>query len=143
MYKYTRDVFYYETDKMGIVHHSNYVRWLEEARDAYFNEIDLAYVETERLGYLCPITDVSMKYKYPARFGEAFTVKMKVTKYTGVRFKVVYEVVNEEGKLLVEAESSHAFVDPDLKPVSLARAIPERHLIFKSILEADEDKDDF
>jgi acyl-CoA thioester hydrolase len=116
---------------MGVVHHSNYVRWLEEARNGYFASIGLAYDETERLGVMSPITDINLKYKYPARFGDIFTVKMKITKYTGVRFCVVYSVINQEGVILCEAESAHAFVNKDMKPVSLARAIPRRHEIFK------------
>ena len=127
MYEYSRPVYYYETDKMGVVHHSNYLRWLEEARTFYFNDADLAYVETESMGVLCPITEANLKFKFPARYGDEFTVKMQLIKYTGVRFSVEYIVVNQNGNVLVEAESSHAFIDLDFKPVSLARTIPERH----------------
>ena len=134
MYEYTRAVFYYETDKMGVVHHSNYVRWLEEARAAYFNAVDLAYVETERLGVLCPVTDISLKYKFPACYGDEFTVRLRVTKYTGVRFRVAYTVINQNGDVLLEGESGHAFIDQKLKPVSLARAIPYRHELMKELM---------
>jgi len=134
MYEYTRPVYYYETDKMGVVHHSNYARWLEEARTFFFNDMNLAYVETERLGVICPITDISMKYKHPARYGDDFTVQLRMTKYTGVRFRVVYTVVDQDGDLLLEGESGHAFVDEDMKPVSLARKIPERHVLMKALV---------
>ena len=135
MYEYTRVVYYYETDKMGVVHHSNYVRWLEEARNAYFNDVNLAYVETESYGVLSPITDVSVKFKHYARFGDSFTVQMKMTKYTGVRFRVAYTVVNQNGEVLIEAESGHAFVGENFKPVSLARAIPHRHELMKELIK--------
>jgi len=135
MFEYSRNVFFYETDKMGIVHHSNYVRWLEEARNEYFVSVNLAYVETERLGVMSPITDIDLKYKHPARFGDRFTVCMEITKYTGVRFHVTYSVVNQEGNILCEGKSTHCFVGKDLKPISLARAIPERHALFQDILE--------
>ena len=134
MYEYTRPVYYYETDKMGVVHHSNYARWLEEARTFFFNDMNLAYVETERLGVICPITDISMKYKHPARYGDDFTVQLRMTKYTGVRFRVAYTVVDQDGDLLLEGESGHAFVDEDMKPVSLARKIPERHVLMKALV---------
>ena len=138
MYEYTRPVYYYETDQMGVVHHSNYVRWLEEARTFFFNDMNLAYVETEKMGVLCPITDISMKFKHPARYGDDFTVRLKMTKYTGVRFRVAYTVVDQDGDVLAEGESVHAFVDENLKPVSLARKIPERHELMKA-LATDED----
>jgi len=133
MYEYTREVYYYETDKMGVVHHSNYVRWLEEARTAFFNDVDLAYVETESYGVMCPVTDIDLKFKYPAKFGDSFTVKLQLTKYTGVRFRVAYNVVNQEGNLLMDGESGHAFINTNLKPVSLARTIPERHERMKAL----------
>ena len=134
MYEYSRPVFYYETDKMGVVHHSNYLRWLEEARTQFFNDKNLAYVETESYGVLSPITDATLKFKYPARFGDTFTVKLNMIKYTGVRFKVEYIVVNQNNDVLLEGESSHAFIDESFKPVSLARAIPERHELMKALL---------
>jgi len=136
MYEYTRPVYYYETDKMGVVHHSNYPRWMEEARTFYFNDMNLAYVETERLGLMCPITDMNLKFKYPARYGETFTVRLKMTKYTGVRFCMTYIIVNQDEKVIAEAESEHAFIGADYKPVSLSRTIPQRHELMKKLLES-------
>lgn len=134
MYEYTRMVYYYETDKMGVVHHSNYVRWLEEAREFYFIDANLAYTVTESLGLMSPITELSLKYKFPARYGDKFTVRLTMTKYTGVRFCMSYTIVNQDGTVLIEAESSHAFIDANHKPVSLSRAIPERHELMKGLL---------
>ena len=135
MYEYTRPVYYYETDKMGVVHHSNHIRWLEEARTFYFNDKDLAYVVTESYGVMCPVTDFNLKFKYPARYGDDFTVQLRLTAYTGVRFRMGYTVVNQEGTLLLEAESGHAFIDSNHKPVPLSRAIPHRHELMKKLME--------
>ena len=135
MYEYSRDVYYYETDKMGVVHHSNYIRWLEEARTCFFNDANLAYVETESYGVMSPVTDLSVKFKHPARFGDSFTVRLCMTKYTGVRFRVEYTVVNQKGDVLLEGESGHAFIDSNLRPVSIARAIPHRHEPLKALVQ--------
>ena len=134
MFEYTRPVYYYETDQMGIVHHSNYVRWLEEARTEFFKKANLAYVETERLGLFSPIIEISLKYKFPARYGEDFTVRMEIVKYTGVRFNVIYTIVNEDGVILLEGESSHCFTDKNHRPASLKRVIPERHEAMKALV---------
>ena len=134
MYEYTRIVHYYETDKMGVVHHSNYIRWLEEARTLYFNDANLAYFETEGYGVMSPVTDVSMKFKHFIRYGDSFTVRLEMIKYTGVRFRIAYTVVNQNGEVILDAESGHAFVGSDLKPVSLARAIPHRHELMVNLL---------
>ena len=136
MYEYTRPVHYYETDKMGVVHHSNYIRWLEEARTFYFNDANLAYYETESYGVMSPVTDVNMKFKHFIRYGDNFTVRLELVKYTGVRFRVAYSVFNQKGEMILEAESGHAFVGADLKPVSLARAIPHRHELMQKLMQS-------
>ena len=135
MYEYSREVYYYETDKMGVVHHSNYARWMEEARTVYFAEIDLAYENTEALGVLSPVTEMNLKFKHFARFGDRMTVRLKMTKYTGVRFFVAYTIVNQNGDVLVEGTSAHAFVDMDFRPVSMARVIPYKHEEMKKHVE--------
>ena len=135
MYEYTRPVHYYETDKMGMVHHSNYIRWMEEARTFYFNDAGLAYSVTETLGIMSPVTDLSATYKFPVSYGESFTVRLKVTKYTGTRFRMAYTIVNGDGAVLCEAESGHAFINKELRPVSMKRAAPERHELMKQFVE--------
>ena len=127
MYEYTRTVYYYETDKMGVVHHSNYARWLEEARTFFFNDNGVPYAQTEAAGVLIPVTDMELKFKRFARYGDAFTVRLRMTKYTGVRFAVEYTVVNQDGQVLLEATSAHAFVGLDYRPVALSRTLPDRH----------------
>jgi acyl-CoA thioester hydrolase len=135
MYEYTREVYYYETDRMGVVHHSNYIRWMEEARTFYFNETNLAYVETEGYGVMSPVTDVSVKFKNFAKYGDRFTVRLRLILYTGVRFRMDYTIVNQDGDVLLEGESGHAFIGANYRPVSLARAIPHRHVMMKALLE--------
>ena len=135
MYEYTRAVYYYETDKMGVVHHSNYARWLEEARTAFFDDVDLAYIVTESYGIMSPVTDISLKFKRSAHFGDRFTVRLRMTKYTGVRFRVKYVVVNQKEEILAEGESGHAFIDTEHKPVALSRTIPQRHERMKTLIE--------
>ena len=134
MYEYTRAVYYYETDKMGFVHHSNYIRWLEEARTCFFDDENLSYAETERCGVLSPVTDINLKYLRPALFGDRFTVRLRLVKYTGVRFRVSYCVVNQDDAVLLEGESGHAFIDANHKPVSFSRIIPERHRLMNELL---------
>ena len=136
MYEYSRLVYYYETDKMGVVHHSNYTRWLEEARTFFFNDAKLAYFETESYGIMSPVTDINLKFKHPARYGDRFTVRLKMTKYTGVRFRISYSIVNQDDAVLLEGESGHAFIDASLKPVSFARAMPARHNLMNELLRA-------
>ncbi len=132
MFAYARDVFYYETDQMGVVHHSNFIRWLEEARIAFFTHTGLSYAHMETLGVLSPIINCNVQYKYFARFGDHFTVRLQIPKYTGVRFQVHYTVVNQNQTILLEGETAHAFVNTQYRPISLAKAAPDLHNILKN-----------
>ncbi len=58
---YTRDVFYYETDRMGIVHHSNYLRMMEEARIYYMQKLDMPYDRMEEDGIIIPVINADIK----------------------------------------------------------------------------------
>ena len=72
---YSRRVFYYETDKMGIVHHSNYLRWFEEARVDVIEQAGLPFETVEAQGLMSPVLSAECEYLLPFMFGETFTVK--------------------------------------------------------------------
>ncbi len=129
MFYYGRAVYYYETDKMGVVHHSNYVRWFEEARIGYLASIGLPFMKIEIDGVLCPVIGVDIRFKRFARFGDSFTVKPEIRTYTGLRLTVGYTAVNQDGVLLAEGESRHTFVDLNYRPVPLQKKLPDAHKI--------------
>jgi len=134
MYEYTRAVFYYETDKMGVVHHSNYVRWLEEARTAFFNDSGIPYAQMEADGVVIPVTNIDLKFKRFSSYGDSFTVRVEMTRYTGVRFEMAYTVANQNGDKLLEAVTGHAFVGDDHRPVALSRVLPGRHEVMQTLV---------
>ncbi len=120
---YEREIYYYETDQMGIVHHSNYIRWFEEARIEFLKQIGLPYDEMERKGLLIPVLGVSCKYKKAFRYGDTFQICMKIQDFRGVKFNVVYEVRNKAtGELHATGSSEHGFVDSKLMPVNIKKA---------------------
>ena len=67
---YNHTVQYYETDKMGITHHSNDIRWLEEARVDFLKQIGWDYDKLEEIGVISPVTEVSCKYKNTTTFAD-------------------------------------------------------------------------
>ena len=69
MEPYQHTVQYYETDKMGIVHHSNYIRWMEEARVAYLAQLGWNIEMLEAMGAISPVTGLEAHYKQN-RIGE-------------------------------------------------------------------------
>ena len=125
-FKYERKINYYETDKMGIVHHSNYIRFLEETRVVWMENADMPFEELEKIGITIPVLGVNCEYKKHVTFGDTIIIKPFVKEYTGVRLTVGYEVINKEnGKIVLLGETKHCFTDKNLKPVNLKKAAPD------------------
>ena len=123
MHTYVRKVFYYETDRMRVVHHSNYVRWMEEARIDYLDSLGAAYADLEGRGIISPVLEVSCRYRSMTRFGETVRVETTLTEAGNVKYRFSYRIVdNETGALRAEGESGHCFVDEQDRVISLKRA---------------------
>lgn len=123
---YERKVAYYETDRMGIVHHSNYIRWLEEARLFYLETIGLDYDLIEEKGILIPVLTAECKYRMPFRYGDTFVVYPIVTKFNGIKLSLDYEIYKKgSDDLHSTGSTSHCFVDNDMKPLNIKRIEPE------------------
>ena len=134
---YRRKAYYYETDRMDIVHHSNYVRWLEEARIDLMEKLGCPFTETEKMGIVSPVLSVETHYKYPVRFGDEFEVRCTLSKFNGCAFELDYEIYNiTSDKLSCTAHSSHCFTTSDLKPIRLKKHFPD---IYEKFFDAVED----
>ncbi len=122
-------VRYYETDRMGVVHHSNYLRILEDARLDWLDAMGMNYPEMERAGVIVPCTAAAGEFLNFLRFGEHYRVAVTLASYTGVRMRFSYEVVSEEsGKLCYRGTTDHCFVrDGDYLPISLKHKLPQHH----------------
>ena len=131
---YTRKVFYYETDKMAVVHHSNYIRWFEEARIYFMDMAGIPHVEfEENAGLMIPVVSVNVHYKTPARFGDTVNIHVWISSFNGIRLKCAYRVENAAtGEILCTGESEHCFVDQTFKPVSLRKSYPDYYSAFNA-----------
>ncbi len=118
-------VQYYETDAMGITHHSNYIRWMEEARVDFLEKIHWSYDKLEEMGIISPVTAVDCKYKTATTFPETVEISVAVEEFKGVRLKLCYEMKNQQGKIVCVAHSEHCFVSKEGKPINLKREYPE------------------
>lgn len=125
MSSYKHKVQYYETDKMGITHHSNYIRWMEEARIDYLRQIGWDYAKMESMGIISPIASVSCNYKKPTDFSEEITINVSVEEFKGVKLILHYEMFNEEGQCVCEASSVNAFIDRQGKIIRLKKEYPD------------------
>lgn len=137
MTPYEHKVQYYETDGMGIVHHSNYVRWFEEARVDLLEQLGFGYDRIESEGFDSPVLEVTCQYKTMARFGDTVLVLAKVTEYNGVRMAIRYEIRDKQTNVLrCEGSSRHCFLlRQSGRPVSLKRSWPGLDAALTSVLE--------
>ncbi len=135
--EYTRRINYYETDKMGIVHHSNYIRYFEEARIFLMDSFGLSYAETEKAGILIPVLGIDIKYKQPVTFGDELVIKAHISKFTGVKMTVDYKAYRKaDMQLSTFGESTHCFLDSKtFKPIDLRKKNPEIYKVFQQITD--------
>ena len=126
MKPYVRRAYYYETDQMSIVHHANYIRWMEEARMDYMRQTGLPYGEMEKSGIIMPVTGVSCEYKHSVLFDDEVKIYTKLVFFNGVRATYRYEIrMDGCEEPAVTGESSHCFLDEKTRlPISLRRQYP-------------------
>ncbi len=121
---YVRRANYYETDKMGIVHHSNHIRYFEEARIFFMKNIGCDVAEMEREGIIIPNVDAYAKYEKPIRFPQEVLIEVKLVKFTGAVMCFEYKAAFSDGTLAATGRTTHCFVGKDFKPMSLKRKFP-------------------
>ena len=124
MEKYIHKVQYYETDKMQITHHSNYIRFMEEARTDFLTQIGWGYEKLEKEGIVSPVVDVSCEYKKTTTFSDIIEIEVKLLELTAVRLKLGY-VMTVEGEIVFKATSTHCFLDERSKPMIIKKQYPE------------------
>lgn len=129
---YERKANYYETDQMGIVHHSNYIRYFEEARMDFMRQLGLSTRVMEEDGIIIPNVDAYARYLHLLRFEDQFIITVKPAVFTGVKIRFEYEVI-KDGKVCCTGHTTHCFVDTTMKPIMLRHSHPELFERFKEI----------
>lgn len=133
-FTFERRINYYETDRMGVVHHSNYIRFLEEARCKMLDANDMPYSAFEKKGVMIPVLEVNCNYKQHVTFDDIIEIRPFVKGFNGVRLTMGYEVTNKQtGALVLIGETKHCFTDMNLKPIRLQKQIPEFYDKFEKL----------
>ncbi len=111
-------VIYADTDAMGIVYHTNYIKWFEIGRSEILRQFGLPYAEIEAMGYNLPVTEVSCRYLSPARYDEIVVIDTEIDYVRNASIKFNYIIWDErQEKKLVEGESVHACINSKRKVV--------------------------
>ena len=130
-HEYKFRVTYPDTDKMGTMHHANYVKYYEAARWELLRDIGVPYSSIEEAGVICPVIRMNFKFIKSTPYDELLTVKTTLKAMKGVRMWFNYHLYNEKNELINEAETEIAFVGttnwkPCATPVFLVEAIAEK-----------------
>ena len=125
MEHYTHKVNYYETDRMGITHHSNYIRWMEEARIDFLEKQGWGYDKIEEMGIISPVTAVDCRYKNTTTFADVVEIEVWVAEFRGVKLKIGYSMKKADGTAVCDAVSEHCFLNKEGRIISMKREYPE------------------
>ena len=136
MEQYKHTVHYYETDRMGVTHHSNYIRWMEEARIDFFDRLGWSYQKFEGEGVISPVTAIECKYRQTTTFPEDVCISVAVDSFRGLKLKLRYIMTNSAGKVVCEASSEHCFIGRDGRFIRISKEYPEFWQVLKEQMAA-------
>lgn len=133
MTDYIHKIQFYETDAMGIVHHSNYIRFFEEARVHFLDNSGFGYEKSVENGIDIPVIAVNCEYKSMARFGESLVISVNIMHITPTKMTVSYVVSDSQtGIIRATAETKHCFFSKEKgRPIALSKELPKLYEIFK------------
>jgi len=106
---------YGETDQMGVVHHGNYALYLEMGRTEWLRTFGISYSQMEREGVMLPVISMALNYKKSAYYDDVVKVKTQLKKTPSVKIEFEYEITNEAGEILVQANTVLAFINMKTK----------------------------
>ena len=137
LHPYLHKVQFYETDGMSIVHHGNYILWMEEARSDFLDQLGWGYEKAVEAGIDFAVYSVSCAYKSMTRYGETVAITVKVNKLQLTKLELGYRMVDSvTGQLRAEGTSVHFFYDRAKgRPVSLKKALPEVYTLLEAFVE--------
>ena len=125
MYSYKHKVKYYETDKMGITHHSNYIRFMEEARTDFLCYHGFDYAKLEEMGIISPVVSVECKYKATSTYPDELEIFVTVEEVKAAKIRFNYIMKKADGTICSEAASEHCFLTKDGKIARIKKDFPD------------------
>lgn len=127
-------VRYAETDKMGIVHHSNYAVWFEVGRTDFIKKMGIPYSKIEDMGSMLPLIELKCNFISAAKYEDEVIIKTSLKEYTFTRIVFSYEAFRKiDMKKLATGETMHVWTDCELKPVNLKKHAPELYQLILDI----------
>ena len=127
---YKHEVKYYECDRMGVTHHSNYVRFMEEARVDWLDQLGFGFDKIEAENVFSPVISISCEYKCPTTFKDIIEIEVRISRMSEMKFDFTY-TMRVEGKVVCIGQSSHCFIENN-RPVAISKRLPD---FYKTLTE--------
>lgn len=139
MKPYIHRVKYYETDRMGVTHHSNYLRWMEEARIDLLDQLGFPYLKFEEMGYMSPVLMAHTNFVSSSTYDDEISIQVSIKEVRAGRFALDYTMTNvKTGKTVLTGYTEHCFINQEFKPVMLKKELPEFYEAMASMCQAKE-----
>ena len=137
MSSYLHKIKYYETDKMGITHHSNYIRFMEEARTDFLINHGFDYAKLEEMGIISPVVSVECKYKATSTYPDVLEIFVTVEEVKAAKIRFKYIMKKADGTICIEAYSEHCFITKDGKIARLKKDFYDFYEAMRKLAETE------
>jgi acyl-CoA thioester hydrolase len=133
IFRYSHRVTYAECTIGDHIYHSRYLDLLEAARGEFLRSLGMTVLELQEQDFIFPVIEARLHYKFPARYDDLLTIEVRPILVERVRLNFGHRIINQDGKLILEAETFHACTSRDEKPKRLPAPLTEK---LKPYLEA-------
>jgi acyl-CoA thioester hydrolase len=125
-FRYSHRVTYAECTVGDHIYHSRYLDLLEAARGEFMRSLGSPVLELQDADCIFPVIEARLRYKFPARYDDLLTIEVWVTAIEMVRLNFGHRVLNQDGKLILEAETLHVCTSREEKPKRLPEEVAEK-----------------
>ena len=126
LFRYNHRVTYAECTVGDHIYHSRYLDLLEAARGEFMRSLGETVLALQAADYIFPVIEARLRYKFPARYDDLLTIEVWMTRVERVRLNFWHQIFNQDGKLILEAETFHCCTGRDEKPKRLPEHLTAR-----------------
>ena len=126
LFRHPHRVCYAECTVGNHIYHSRYLDLLEAARGEFLRALGPTVLELQERDCIFPVIEARLRYKFPARYDDLLTIEVWVTAIEKIRVNFAHRIVNQNGRLILEAETFHVCTGLDEKPKRLPEELAEK-----------------
>ena len=119
MFVHTHRVTYAECTVGDHIYHSRYLDLMEAARGEFIRALGRTVLTLQNDDCIFPVIEARLRYKFPARYDDVLAIEVWPTLVERVRLNFGHRILNQDGKLILEAETFHACTTRAEKPKRL------------------------